>query len=152
MWRRPGQVNSRASSNVSCAAGHRIASFGFVQNRQLAQELAIRLEALDRTFERAAGLREDQRIRSPLALQRVFDVALLPVDDVDQMLASVFAGRNASDLMVFVNPEFVEREGMQLEDEGCLSVPGFNARPTRHFASRICCKVLATSCFDSDST
>ena len=33
-----------------------------------------------------------------------------------------------------INPEFVEREGMQLEDEGCLSVPGFNAtvaRPSR---------------------
>jgi peptide deformylase len=36
--------------------------------------------------------------------------------------------------MTFVNPEFVEREGMQLEEEGCLSVPGFNAtvaRPAR---------------------
>lgn len=43
-------------------------------------------------------------------------------------------GRNADDLIVMVNPEFVEREGMQLEEEGCLSVPGFNAtvvRPTR---------------------
>lgn len=43
-------------------------------------------------------------------------------------------GRNAGDLMVFVNPAFVEREGTQLEEEGCLSVPGFNAtvvRPSR---------------------
>jgi peptide deformylase len=35
---------------------------------------------------------------------------------------------------VFINPEFVERDGMQLEEEGCLSVPGFNAtvaRPSR---------------------
>ena len=43
-------------------------------------------------------------------------------------------GRNAPELMVFINPEFVEREGMQLEEEGCLSVPGFNAtvaRPAR---------------------
>ncbi|MGH9147788.1 MAG: peptide deformylase [Vicinamibacterales bacterium] len=43
-------------------------------------------------------------------------------------------GRKADDLIVMVNPEFVEREGMQLEEEGCLSVPGFNAtvvRPTR---------------------
>src|SRR5512134_209878 len=43
-------------------------------------------------------------------------------------------GRNADDLIVMVNPEFVERDGMQLEEEGCLSVPGFNAtvvRPTR---------------------
>jgi peptide deformylase len=33
-----------------------------------------------------------------------------------------------------VNPQFVERDGMQLEEEGCLSVPGFNAtvvRPSR---------------------
>jgi peptide deformylase len=49
-------------------------------------------------------------------------------------VADVSFGRNPADLLCFVNPEFVEREGMQLEDEGCLSVPGFNAtvaRPTR---------------------
>jgi peptide deformylase len=43
-------------------------------------------------------------------------------------------GRNVNDLTVFVNPTFVGREGMQLEEEGCLSVPGFNAtvvRPSR---------------------
>jgi peptide deformylase len=49
-------------------------------------------------------------------------------------VADVSVGRNPSDLLVFVNPEFVERDGMQLEEEGCLSVPGFNAtvaRPSR---------------------
>jgi peptide deformylase len=43
-------------------------------------------------------------------------------------------GRKADDLMVFINPVFVERDGVQLEEEGCLSVPGFNAtvaRPSR---------------------
>ena len=33
-----------------------------------------------------------------------------------------------------INPEFVEREGIQLEEEGCLSLPGFTAtvlRPKR---------------------
>jgi peptide deformylase len=43
-------------------------------------------------------------------------------------------GRNPDDLIVMVNPDFVEREGMQLEEEGCLSVPGFDAtvmRPAR---------------------
>jgi len=43
-------------------------------------------------------------------------------------------GRNPADLLTFINPEFVEREGMQLEEEGCLSIPGFNAtvaRPAR---------------------
>jgi peptide deformylase len=49
-------------------------------------------------------------------------------------VADISVGREASALHVFVNPEFVEREGMQLEEEGCLSVPGFNAtvaRPSR---------------------
>ena len=40
-------------------------------------------------------------------------------------------GRQPNDLMVFVNPEFVELEGMQLEEEGCLSIPGFNATVAR---------------------
>ena len=40
-------------------------------------------------------------------------------------------GRKLDDLMVFVNPEFVELEGMQLEEEGCLSLPGFNATVAR---------------------
>lgn len=43
-------------------------------------------------------------------------------------------GRTSGRLMTFINPEFVEREGMQIEDEGCLSLPGFNAavaRPAR---------------------
>jgi len=49
-------------------------------------------------------------------------------------VADISLGRNPSDLITFINPEFVERDGMQLEEEGCLSVPGFNAtlaRPSR---------------------
>jgi peptide deformylase len=43
-------------------------------------------------------------------------------------------GARPLELHVFINPEFVERVGLQLEEEGCLSVPGFNAtvaRPAR---------------------
>ena len=43
-------------------------------------------------------------------------------------------GRKAEDLLVLVNPAFVERDGTQSEEEGCLSVPGFDAtvlRPSR---------------------
>ena len=40
-------------------------------------------------------------------------------------------GRDPQALIVMVNPEFVSRDGMQLEDEGCLSVPGFNATVVR---------------------
>jgi peptide deformylase len=49
-------------------------------------------------------------------------------------VVDISVGRRSDDLLVFVNPEFVEREGMQLEEEGCLSVPGFTAtvaRPAR---------------------
>ena len=49
-------------------------------------------------------------------------------------VVDVSVGRDPAGLIVMVNPEFVERDGVQLEEEGCLSVPGFNAtvmRPMR---------------------
>jgi peptide deformylase len=49
-------------------------------------------------------------------------------------VVDISVGRDPKDLIVMVNPEWMERDGMQLEDEGCLSVPGFNAtvvRPAR---------------------
>jgi peptide deformylase len=46
-------------------------------------------------------------------------------------VVDVSVGRNPEDLIVMVNPVFVERDGLQLEEEGCLSVPGFNATVVR---------------------
>src|SRR4029079_7050068 len=49
-------------------------------------------------------------------------------------VVDVSVGRDPDGLIVMINPEFVERDGVQLEEEGCLSVPGFNAtvvRPSR---------------------
>jgi len=49
-------------------------------------------------------------------------------------VADVSGGRAEVDLITFINPELVEADGTQYEEEGCLSVPGFNAtvtRPTR---------------------
>ena len=46
-------------------------------------------------------------------------------------VADLSVGRDPSQLIVMINPEFVERDGMQLEEEGCLSVPGFNATVVR---------------------
>jgi peptide deformylase len=40
-------------------------------------------------------------------------------------------GHDPNGLITLINPEFVERQGMQLEEEGCLSVPGFNATVAR---------------------
>jgi len=49
-------------------------------------------------------------------------------------VVDISVGRDPNGLIVMINPEIVERDGMQLEEEGCLSVPGFNAtvvRPAR---------------------
>jgi peptide deformylase len=49
-------------------------------------------------------------------------------------VVDISLGRDPKGLIVMINPAFVEREGVQLEEEGCLSVPGFNAtvlRPQR---------------------
>lgn len=46
----------------------------------------------------------------------------------------VSVGKRTGELHELVNPEMVLCEGMQMEDEGCLSLPGFNAtvvRPSR---------------------
>jgi len=43
-------------------------------------------------------------------------------------------GRERNGLTIMVNPQFVECDGTQIEEEGCLSLPGFNAtvvRPSR---------------------
>ena len=49
-------------------------------------------------------------------------------------VVDISVGRDPDGLLVVINPELVERSGVQLEEEGCLSVPGFNAtvmRPMR---------------------
>lgn len=54
--------------------------------------------------------------------------------DLRIFVIDISGGRDRGALHVCINPEWVEREGMQLEEEGCLSVPGFSAtvaRPAR---------------------
>lgn len=46
----------------------------------------------------------------------------------------ITVGKRNGELYELVNPEVVVCEGMQMEEEGCLSLPGFNAtvvRPSR---------------------
>src|SRR5215475_10020314 len=52
-------------------------------------------------------------------------------------VVDITLGRDPNGLIVMVNPEFVTREGMQLEEEGCLSVPGFNATVVRPKRARV---------------
>lgn len=46
-------------------------------------------------------------------------------------VVDITLGRDPRGLITLVNPVWVAREGMQLEEEGCLSVPGFNATVAR---------------------
>ena len=94
----------------------------------------------------ARALAEDE-IRSP-EIQRLIDLMRETMRDTPGVglaapqvgvalrifVVDVSVGRDPNGLIVMINPEFVERDGVQLEEEGCLSVPGFNAtvmRPSR---------------------
>lgn len=49
-------------------------------------------------------------------------------------LIDLSAGRRPNQMLVLINPELVESDGLQLKEEGCLSVPGIEAtvpRPLR---------------------
>jgi peptide deformylase len=49
-------------------------------------------------------------------------------------VVDVSVGRDPNGLITMLNPTVLELDGVQLEEEGCLSIPGFNAtvvRPTR---------------------
>ena len=43
----------------------------------------------------------------------------------------VTAGQEKGHLLVMVNPQVIEQEGKQVEEEGCLSIPGFTEFVTR---------------------
>lgn len=43
----------------------------------------------------------------------------------------ISVGKRSGELIEMVNPEFILCEGMQLEEEGCLSIPGFEATVVR---------------------
>lgn len=47
------------------------------------------------------------------------------------IVIDVTLGHDPRGLITLVNPEWVSREGLQREEEGCLSLPGFNAPVAR---------------------
>jgi len=51
--------------------------------------------------------------------------------DLQLCVIDLSVGASHADLIVLANPHFVERRGMQLESEGCLSVPTFYATVAR---------------------
>src|SRR5919201_1521949 len=47
--------------------------------------------------------------------------------ELRMFVVDVSLGRDPEALPVMINPEFVDRDGMQIEEEGCMSVPGCKA-------------------------
>jgi peptide deformylase len=47
------------------------------------------------------------------------------------IVVDLSVGEDKSQLIQLVNPEFVEKEGEQRHEEGCLSVPGYGGTPLR---------------------
>jgi peptide deformylase len=93
-------------------------------------ELARTIDELTPEVDRLIGDMVETMYAAPgvgLAAPQVGEPLRLFVVDIS-------VGRDPNGLIVMINPEIVERDGMQLEEEGCLSVPGFNAtvvRPAR---------------------
>ena len=46
-------------------------------------------------------------------------------------VADPSSGRSIGELVTIINPTVVSKEGIQPEEEGCLSIPGFSARVDR---------------------
>ncbi len=103
-------------------------------------------------------LRPVLRLGAPALRQPADDVAAITPEVialVDDMIATMYAahgiglaapqvgaplrvfvidlslGRDPQGLQVCINPVWEARDGMQLEEEGCLSVPGFTATVVR---------------------
>jgi peptide deformylase len=57
--------------------------------------------------------------------------------DVHQRFMVIDVSEDRSQPLVFVNPEIVERDGEQVYQEGCLSVPGIFADVTRANSIRV---------------
>jgi peptide deformylase len=47
------------------------------------------------------------------------------------IVVDLSVGEDAKQMIKLVNPEFVEKDGEQHEEEGCLSIPGFGGSPVR---------------------
>jgi peptide deformylase len=58
-------------------------------------------------------------------------LAATQVGSLDAILV-IDLSENRDQPLVFINPEFVERSGEFIGEEGCLSIPGYRAKVTRY--------------------
>ena len=60
-------------------------------------------------------------------------------------------GEDPEALHILVNPEIVEEEGKDLDEEGCLSIPGLTEKVNRPFRIRVRAKDLKGEEFEIDA-
>ena len=77
---------------------------------------------------------EDSLFRSAVSTLQAKSLAIVGASERARWPSEIF--KNLREFgypgrIVLINPEFVRREGMQLVEEGCLSVPGFHATVAR---------------------
>ena len=90
-------------------------------------ETAADVTAFDDTLQRLV----DDMIETMYAAPGIGLAATQIVVPLRVFVVDISVGRTAADLIVMVNPTFVARDGTQLEEEGCLRAPGFNATVLR---------------------
>ena len=100
-----------------------IRQYGDPVLRMRASELSSFDEDLARLVTRMRQLMHDARGVGLAATQVGVPKRLFVID--------LSAGRDPKGLITMVNPRFVSLDGVQLEEEGCLSIPGFNATVVR---------------------
>jgi peptide deformylase len=59
-------------------------------------------------------------------------------------------GKNPEERLVLINPEIIEKEGKQVEEEGCLSLPDIRDKVSRHFRVRMRAQDVKGKWFEID--
>ena len=61
------------------------------------------------------------------------------------------AGEDPSARLVLINPEFLDKQGKQVGEEGCLSIPGFREDVTRAMKVRVRARNVEGESFELDA-
>lgn len=72
---------------------------------------------------------------------------------IEQRLAvvDITAGESRDALLVLVNPEIVESTGREVDEEGCLSIPGITEKVNRPAAIKVAAKDLDGHSFEIEA-
>ena len=62
------------------------------------------------------------------------------------------SGEDPGARLVFVNPEIVHQEGLQVGEEGCLSIPGFREDVARSMKVRLRAQDIDGNAFETEGT